>query len=163
MIRGKLYFSDNNPETLAFAQSQCIRDLVDVGIDAATIYPTTGVWQGDTEPGFVVEILEPKGDIRSRNRLDSTLCTIARDLATTFGQQSVLVTVERIESSLFTLVVPEDTGRARDLKDRYEEKGLRPVAAEPRICNGTVHFSVCQVCGHIFSGYDVDKCSRVLS
>ena len=117
MIRAKLYFSDSKSDVVAAAKRAALVELAANGIDAATITASTGVWNGATEPGFVLEVLD---DTRRPTtvrftELSRKLKIVARTIAYLFGQESVLVTVERVEAS-FTLVTPGDIGRARDTK-----------------------------------------------
>lgn len=56
--------------------------------DGATLYPARGVWHGDDEPAFVVEVLTE----RDANRAQA----FAEALRDQFEQQSVLFTCEDV-------------------------------------------------------------------
>ena len=96
MIRGKLYFSDNDPEVLSAARSQVIRELRLANIPGATLYPIDGVWNGELERGFVLEVLRDSGAIGLEVQLES----IALGLVVSYSQDTVLVTVETVDGWL---------------------------------------------------------------
>ena len=98
----KLYFSDKSEQTREGAISRVIELLADVGFPGETITRTVGVWKGETEPGFVCEVLRPT--VSPYNRTETTkLQTIAGRLASEYSQESVLLTEQDVDSTSLVL------------------------------------------------------------
>lgn len=91
--RARLYFSDISQKQCRLAASYAIDELPKLGIAGATIYETKGVWNGETEYGFVLETLQA----HSTNSLRVAFEELAELLRSEFNQTSVLVTVEVVD------------------------------------------------------------------
>ena len=61
--------------------------------DSYTWYPVTGVWQGETEDSYKVEII-------SETDISVTVFTLARYIKAAYHQDCVLVTTEEIATAL---------------------------------------------------------------
>jgi hypothetical protein len=99
MYKGRLYFSDTSEQTREAALNRSVELASEVGFSGATILRTVGLWNGDTEPGFVLEILHPVKSLL-RVRVEQ----VAALLALEYKQESVLVTLETIDSAVLVAV-----------------------------------------------------------
>ncbi len=105
--RGKLYFSDSALKQTLAARDTAIEELAELGIAGATIYSTKGIWNGETEYGFVLETLNPIGPevfLSLRVQLEE----LAESLRYQYQQTSVLVTVEMVDGDM---VFVEETNK----------------------------------------------------
>jgi len=113
--RGKLYFSDDSQEQMVLARETAIAELAELGtslsrqrldkgimyrIAGATVYTTSGIWNGETEFGFVLETINPIIGPEAFLSLKIQLEELAESLRAQFNQQSVLVTVEVVDGDV---------------------------------------------------------------
>lgn len=101
----KLFFSDNDGDKAQAAEREAVARFKVTSIQAGTIYHTTGVWEGETEHGFVFETITDNPVFVLRQTR-----SVARELAREFGQQSVLVT-SQVGPDTFELVEPGPISR----------------------------------------------------
>jgi len=88
MSRHRGYVGAN--ETGQVETEKVFATLSDAGLPGATIYPATGLWEGQTEKSVVVEVL---GELP--NKLDGR--ELARSLAVRLNQQCVLYTRDTVD------------------------------------------------------------------
>ena len=85
----KMYFSDSEPFVTSNAEASLPGLMKAEDIKAGTIYHSTGVWSGEFEYGFVLEVLAIEIAIPE---LYARMVRIAAKLAKNHKQDSVLVT-----------------------------------------------------------------------
>ncbi|MDO8632239.1 MAG: hypothetical protein Q7R41_17280 [Phycisphaerales bacterium] len=76
-----------------------LTEIVARHFDGATLTPATGLWRGKTEASMVIEIIEddpgipenPPYTLGGRRNSADRIAALARDIATTNAQESVLV------------------------------------------------------------------------
>ena len=91
MNKAKLYFSDKSEQTREAAISRAVELANEAGFSGATITRTVGVWNGETEPGFTLEILCPN---------PYKVYRIGSTLAFEYEQESVLVVFSDVRSAV---------------------------------------------------------------
>jgi hypothetical protein len=113
--RGKVYFSDTSAIVRDAAMETCVAELAELGIAGATMYQTDGIWNGETEFGFVLEVLNPldgtvtlDGGSAASSPTRYQLTELAQVLRIKYQQTSVLVTVEVVEGDA---IFVEETNR----------------------------------------------------
>ncbi len=90
----KLYFSDKSEQTREGAISRVVKLLSDNAIVGGTITRTIGIWRGETEPGFMLEIISSTPSMKSHFE------SIARRLVLEYSQNSVLMSTQDITSAV---------------------------------------------------------------
>ena len=97
MQKAKLYFSNNNEQTREAAISRAVELALDEGFSGATVTRTVGVWNGNTEPGFTFEIIQPT---HARTSLHDKVEAIAIRLALEYSQDNVLVVFGTVQRAI---------------------------------------------------------------
>lgn len=102
---GRIYFSDASGHVTESAESLVVELAAAVGIDAATIYHTSGVWRGAREHGFVFEVIQALDaadlpaeeyenlELATAANIRAKLGAIAETVRERFAQEAVLVRI----------------------------------------------------------------------